>query len=48
MHLTIREEERTSDLVSGGDGPRRLSRGMQRIYPEAIAVICDGIFERAR
>ena len=35
-------------MVSCGDGAPPSGRGLQLNYPEAIAVICDEILERAR
>ena len=48
MHLTVREEERIQIWSAAEMARRRLGRGMQLNYPEAIAVICDEILERAR
>jgi urease gamma subunit len=48
MHLTLREEERIQIWSAAEMARRRLSRGLQLNYPEAIAVICDEILERAR
>jgi urease gamma subunit len=48
MHLTIREEERLQIWTAAEMARRRLDRGMQLNYPEAVAVICDEILERAR
>ncbi len=48
MHLTIREEERIQIWAAAEMARRRLDRGMQLNYPEAVAVICDEILERAR
>lgn len=48
MHLTIREEERIQIWSAAEMARRRLGRGLQLNYPEAIAVICDEILERAR
>jgi urease gamma subunit len=48
MHLTVREEERIQIWSAAEMARRRLGRGLQLNYPEAIAVICDEILERAR
>ena len=48
MHLTVREEERIQIWSAAEMARRRLDRGVRLNYPEAIAVICDEILERAR
>ena len=48
MHLTIREEERMQIWVAAEMARRRLERGIKLNYPEAIALICDEVLERAR
>ena len=48
MHLTVREEERIQLWGAAEMARRRLERGVKLNYPEAIAVICDEILERAR
>jgi len=48
MHLTIREEERIQIWSMAEMARRRLEKGLRLNVPEAIAVICDEIFERAR
>ena len=48
MHLTVREEERLQIWTAAEMARRRLDRGMKLNYPEAVAVICDEILERAR
>jgi urease gamma subunit len=48
MHLTIREEERIQIWAAAEMARRRLERGVPLNYPEAVAVICDEILERAR
>jgi urease gamma subunit len=48
MHLTIREEERMQIWTAAEMARRRLERGVKLNYPEAVAVICDEILERAR
>jgi urease gamma subunit len=48
MHLTIREEERLQIWAAAEMARRRLERGTRLNYPEAIALICDEILERAR
>lgn len=47
MRLTIREEERAQIWTIAEMSRRRMSRGIKLNYPEAIAVICDEIMERA-
>lgn len=48
MHLTLREEERITIWAAAEMARRRLERGVKLNYPEAIALICDEILERAR
>lgn len=48
MHLTVREEERIQIWAAAEMARRRLGRGVKLNYPEAVAVICDEILERAR
>ena len=48
MHLTVREEERIQIWAAAEMARRRLDRGVKLNYPEAIALICDEILERAR
>ena len=48
MHLTLREEERIQIWAAAEMSRRRLERGLRLNYPEAVAVICDEILERAR
>jgi urease subunit gamma len=48
MHLTLREEERIQIWAAAEMSRRRLERGIKLNYPEAVAVICDEILERAR
>ena len=48
MHLTIREEERIQLWSAAEMARRRLDRGVKLNYPEAVALICDEILERAR
>jgi urease subunit gamma len=48
MHMTVREEERLQIWTAAEMARRRLDRGMKLNYPEAVAVICDEILERAR
>ena len=48
MHLTIREEERMQIWVAAEMSRRRLEKGVKLNYPEAMALICDEILERAR
>lgn len=47
MRLTIREEERVQIWAISEMARRRLARGIRLNYPEAIALICDEILERA-
>ena len=48
MHLTVREEERIQIWAAAEMARRRLERGVKLNYPEAIALICDELLERAR
>lgn len=48
MHLTIREEERIQIWAAAEMARRRLERGVKLNYPEAVALICDEVLERAR
>lgn len=48
MHLTLREEERIQLWAAAEMSRRRLQKGIKLNYPEAIAVICDELQERAR
>ena len=48
MHLTIREEERMQIWTAAEMARRRLEHGVKLNYPEAVALICDEILERAR
>ncbi|MGD9536378.1 MAG: urease subunit gamma [Alphaproteobacteria bacterium] len=48
MHLTVREEERIQLWSAAEMARRRLERGVKLNYPEAVALICDEILERAR
>ncbi|MBR71719.1 MAG: urease subunit gamma [Rhodospirillaceae bacterium] len=48
MHLTVREEERIQLWAAAEMARRRLDRGIKLNYPEAVALICDEILERAR
>ena len=48
MHLTVREEERIQLWAAAEMARRRLERGVRLNYPEAVALICDEILERAR
>ncbi|MCW5623263.1 MAG: urease subunit beta [Burkholderiales bacterium] len=47
MRLTIREEERVQIWAIAEMARRRLARGVVLNYPEATALICDEIMERA-
>jgi urease subunit gamma/beta len=47
MRLTIREEERVQIWAIAEMARRRLARGVRLNYPEATALICDEIMERA-
>ena len=48
MHLTLREEERLQIWTAAEMSRRRLEKGLRLNYPEAAALICDEILERAR
>lgn len=48
MHLTNREEERLQIFAAAEMARRRLSRGVRLNHPEAVALICDEVLERAR
>ncbi len=48
MHLTIHEEERIQVWAAAEMARRRLERGVKLNYPEAMALICDEVLERAR
>ncbi len=48
MHLTVREEERMQIWVAAEMARRRLQHDVKLNYPEAVALICDEILERAR
>ena len=48
MHLTVREEERMQIWVAAEMARRRLQHSVKLNYPEAVALICDEILERAR
>lgn len=48
MHLTLREEERIQIWAAAEMSRRRIDNGVKLNYPEAVAVICDEILERAR
>lgn len=48
MHMTVREEERLQIWTAAEMSRRRLERGMKLNYPEAVALICDEVLERAR
>lgn len=48
MHLTLREEERIQIWAAAEMSRRRIENGVRLNYPEAVAVICDEILERAR
>lgn len=48
MHLTLREEERIQIWAAAEMARRRVEKGLQLNYPEAVALICDEILERAR
>lgn len=47
MRLTIREEERLQIWTAAEMARRRLKKGVRLNYPEATALICDEIMERA-
>jgi len=48
MHMTVREEERLQLWTAAEMSRRRLANGLRLNLPEAIALICDEILERAR
>lgn len=48
MHMTLREEERIQLWAAAEMSRRRLDNGLRLNYPEAVALICDEILERAR
>lgn len=48
MHMTLREEERIQIWAAAEMSRRRIENGVRLNCPEAIAVICDEILERAR
>jgi urease gamma subunit len=48
MHLTLREEERIQIWAAAEMARRRVEKGVRLNYPEAVALICDEILERAR
>ena len=48
MHLTLREEERIQIWAAAEMSRRRLENNVLLNYPEAVALICDEILERAR
>lgn len=48
MHMTLREEERIQIWAAAEMSRRRLDNGLRLNYPEAVALICDEILERAR
>jgi len=48
MRLTLMEEERIQLWGAAEMSRRRLERGVKLNYPEAVAVICDEVLERAR
>ena len=48
MHLTIREEERIQIWAMASMARQRYERGILLNCPEAIALICDEVLERAR
>lgn len=48
MHLTLREEERIQIWAAAEMARRRVEKGLRLNYPEAVALICDEILERAR
>ena len=48
MRLTVREEERLQIWTAAEMARRRLGRGVKLNYPEAVALICDEVLERAR
>ncbi len=48
MHMTLREEERIQLWAAAEMSRRRIENGVRLNYPEAVALICDEILERAR
>ncbi|WP_439544234.1 urease subunit gamma [Hyphomicrobium sp.] len=48
MHMTLREEERIQLWAAAEMSRRRIEKGVRLNYPEAVALICDEILERAR
>ncbi|WP_018602598.1 urease subunit gamma [Mycobacterium sp. 155] len=48
MHLTVREEERMQLWTAAEMARRRLAKGIRLNQPEAVALICDEVLERAR
>jgi urease subunit gamma len=48
MHLTAREQERLLIFVAADVARRRLARGLQLNYPEALALLTAEILEWAR
>jgi urease gamma subunit len=48
MRLTLMEEERIQIWAAAEMSRRRLDRGVKLNYPEAVALICDEVLERAR
>lgn len=48
MHMTLREEERIQLWAAAEMSRRRIDKGVLLNYPEAVALICDEILERAR
>ncbi|RUP10730.1 urease subunit gamma [Hyphomicrobium sp.] len=48
MHMTLREEERIQIWAAAEMSRRRIDNGVRLNYPEAVALICDEILERAR
>ncbi len=48
MHLTQREQEKLLIHVAADLARRRRERGLKLNYPEAVAILTDGILESAR
>jgi urease subunit gamma len=46
--MTLREEERIQIWAAAEMSRRRVDNGVRLNYPEAVALICDEILERAR
>jgi len=46
--MTVREEERLQIWAAAEMARRRLGKGVKLNYPEAVALICDEVLERAR